>query len=639
MLRAVALALLLAYASSPDPARADARGGESAHAIARSVFAALRCNAVQLFRAQRDDCAKRGPARALALVEDVVALAWGANAPAPAPALELTMADAIQCQLAIAVGVGRYVRRNLSARDWGRPARAAGHTAGRSLDVIERSCEVEVRRSRRGVVLPSVGAQCAAAVGEPGARVDAPALRRCLERLLSLWIDRHRSGSLALRPNIVLILTDDQRWDSIDALHSPDAEPVMRAVAERIAGAGLRFTDAFVTTPICAPSRASVMTGQYTHNHGVEFNLVYLGGGAPALDDSSTIATWLHGAGYRTGKYGKYLNRYTALWDPQSAPPYVPPGWDDWRVFDSDGGGEYYGFSLVENGAVVAYPERYSTDVLADHALAFIDESVETGRPFFVMFTPSAPHDPHVPADRHQGSFDAAPAWIPPSSFEDDVSDKPRWIRSLSGFSPELFEAVMTKRARELETLQAVDEFVDRLMDRLAAHGIADDTVVILTSDNGSAWGEHRYDSKACEYEECLRVPLLVHYPRMTPLPRETATTALNIDLAPTLAELAGVPIPSQVDGRSLVRVLDGTDRDGADEFLFERYANRRAIAFAGIHDRRWKYLELPHTRERELYDLVNDPYELENLAESPALAGLVGVMRARLLSLRPDWE
>lgn len=622
-MRGIALAglLLATQLLHASPAAASSPAGETsaARAFDRSLSQVLRCHALRMLWERARCRTTPPPAGTAPLLDDIVALSFGSGAPATGLLRSSTtqgerMLAPLRCQLAIAAAVRRYVRRSFALQESGVARETAASRSEPSLAAIESRCRVVVRQSRGGVVLPAVGAQCAAAVGAPGSRVDVDALRGCLGRLLGYWIERASAFPEPLRPNIVLIVTDDQRWDSLDTTHSPDGEPVMRAVAEHLAGAGIAFRNAFATTPVCTPSRASILTGQYAFHHGVRWNNPAHGGGAPALDDSSTLATWLHDAGYRTGHYGKYLNYYTALWDPDREAPYVPPGWDDWRVFNSIGNGQYFDYELIENGAVVAYDD-YSTDVLADKALDFVEENLEAGEPFFVLFSPSTAHKPYVPAPRHASTFAGLPGWVPPNASRDHPG----------------FADFMLERARQLEMLQAVDEFVDALIETLAAHGAQEDTAIVLVSDNGIAWGEHGTNAKNCQYEECLRIPLIVRYPRLVPLPRETESLVRNIDLAPTLAELAGASPPEGRDGRSLVRALDGTDRSEIGDFLFESYSG---FSFSGVRGAEWKYVEVfgsPH----ELYDLVADPYELDNRLDDPQLADRVEAMRGRLLDLR----
>ncbi len=621
-----------------DASAAPAPAQRTALAVTWELSRALHCGESLRWRGPRPsalDIELTQSAREL--IEDVRLLVCGADDLPATSSWDRRPRSQERCQQAIAAAAARYVGLNLVLREHGVPRKRVERLLRRIFAPVERRCHVRVRETRSGAVVPSVGRQCAPAIGSPGERVEAEALRRCLESLLAHWANRASSSPEPLRPNIVFIMTDDQRWDSIDSTHSKDGEPAMKAVSRELAAAGMNFREAYVTTPVCSPSRVAALTAQYAHNNGV-FRNVGRGGGAPALDDTSTLATWLHDAGYRTGFFGKYLNQYTELWDPEIDPPMVPPGWDEWRTFDSDGGGKYYNYRMIENGDVVSYgsAERdYSTDVIARQALEFIDESVASGQPFFAFFNPSTPHWPYLPASRHLGLFHDLPPWAPPNFFEVDVSDKPAIIQRQLPLTYVGLLNVWATRRLQLDMLQAVDEFVGALMDKLREHGIEDDTAIVYFSDNGQAWGEHRWTSKACAYEECLRVPLVIRYPRLVPLPRDESGLVLGIDIAPTLVELAGATLPPGRDGRSLVRVLDGTDRESRKEFFFESYAGD--WSYNGIHTGDWKFAGYL-SGERELYDLVNDPYELENLAYRPEHFELVIRMYLRILDYRSDF-
>jgi arylsulfatase A-like enzyme len=275
--------------------------------------------------------------------------------------------------------------------------------------------------------------------------------------------------------------------------------------------------------------------------------------GAVAFDDTATLATALQAAGYRTGLMGKYLNDYDKLWTSGQA-PYVPPGWDDWRVFQVT---RNYGYTLIENGASVAYgynSTSYATDVLRAKAVQFIDDSVAAAQPFFLTLSVYSPHTPAQPATRHVGSFAGLLPFRPPSYNEADVSDKPSWFSAYGLFPATKMAETDAVRIGQLEMLQSVDEAVGGnaalgitgVMDALRAHQIQDQTIVIFMSDNGFLWGEHRLRAKPYAYDEDLRVPMLVRYPRLVPLARVEDGVALTIDVAPTVAELAGAPSPGR---------------------------------------------------------------------------------------------
>jgi arylsulfatase A-like enzyme len=294
---------------------------------------------------------------------------------------------------------------------------------------------------------------------------------------------------------------------------------------------------------------------------------------------------------------------------------------------------------MVENGDVVPYgilEPTYSTDILARQAAQFIAEAASDDRPFLAYISTAAPHFPWNPAPRHRGLFAGVEIWLPPSFYEADVSDKPLFVRSLQ---VDFIQMLGTQSVRklQLEMMLSVNQMVTALMDQLEDMAIADDTIVIYTSDNGQAWGEHRWKTKGCPWEECLRVPLIIRYPRLAPLARAEERMALNIDLAPTLAELAGIEPPEGRDGTSLVRVIDATAREWREDFFVESLLNVPP-PYVIVRDERWKYVQYAHG-EHELYDLESDPWELENRAYDADQAERVDSMTQRLGELWPGWE
>lgn len=441
------------------------------------------------------------------------------------------------------------------------------------------------------------------------------------------------------RPNIVVILTDDQRRDEIE--HMP-------TLMQRLAGEGLRFDNAFVTTPLCCPSRASVLTGLYAHNHGIK-----LLGGAPIFDARSTLATWLHEAGYRTALIGKYMN------DNGQLAPRVPPGWDTWVTFADRPwsylkAAMYYDYRLNENGVMVTRghaPEDYSTDVLRDLAVGFVRENAT--RPFLLLFTPFAPHLPAIPAPRDAGRFAELALPSAPSFQEADTEDKPAYVavarrlagRTVRGKPHDQAADVRAQRIAVLESLLAVDDAVAAILDTLEELGLSRDTLVVYTSDNGVLWGEHWLMGKSVPYEEAIRVPLIVRYPRMTQGPRRDEHLVLNLDLAPTLAELAGVPVPRQLDGRSLVPLLRAETVNATDQwrsdFLIESFSTI-PVPQRAVRSERWKYVRNDSNPPfEELYDLTRDPHEMENLLvlapADPTHRDAAAAMRARLQALEHE--
>jgi N-acetylglucosamine-6-sulfatase len=442
---------------------------------------------------------------------------------------------------------------------------------------------------------------------------------------------------LPSRPNFVLIVTDDQDAASMRA---------MPRVQERLARRGVTFANMFVANPICCPSQVSILTGQYSHNNGILHNVPPQGGFRKFVDlggDRSTLATWLHDAGYLTGRVGKYLVGYPI------GSTYVPPGWDAWHS-TFEGFSPYFNYALNENGAVVPYgarPEDYITDVLGRRAVEFLaDAEAVDDQPFFLVFSPTAPHGgsgpngPPTPAPRHQGLFAGATAPRTPSFNEADVSDKPAAIRNRPPLTAAQIAALDREHQLRLEALQAVDEAVERIVDALDALGELEDTYILFTSDNGYHLGQHRlFDGKGNAYEEDIRVPLIVRGPGV-PEGETLDHLALNIDFAPTVCELAGV-IPGRVpDGRSLAPLLArGTPppHDWRNDFLVEIYRIPGGPVDIGepglaLRTRHELYAEYA-SGFREFYRLHQDPDQLENAASS-AGAGYLKKLSRRLAEL-----
>ncbi len=434
-------------------------------------------------------------------------------------------------------------------------------------------------------------------------------------------------------PNSLLILADDMDMTHVQYM------PLLR---KHLGARGTTFENAFTTYSVCAPSRASILTGQYAHNHGLLENRPPRGSFRKFFGDgreSSTIATWLRAAGYRTGLIGKYINYYPQ----QRNQGYVPPGWDDWRgFFDFLSMAEnraYYGYDMNENGKVVRYGdevEDYQTDVLRDKALDFIARTGDD-QPFFLYLAPFAPHAPVTPAERHQRLFPDLKAPRGPSYNEEDVSDKPAWVQAQPPMTPEVMQATDELFKRRVQSLQAVDEMIDALVKALESRSLLEDTFIVFSSDNGFQFGGHRMDhGKGDAYDESIRVPLLVRGPGVA-AGRSEPALALNIDLAPTFAAIAGAQPPESVDGRSLLRLLTGKEqqRQWRSEFLVELYSRDETgiSEYAALRSLEHLYVEYA-TGERELYDLKQDKHQLASLHEQ-ADPALVERLSARLRDLK----
>lgn len=430
------------------------------------------------------------------------------------------------------------------------------------------------------------------------------------------------------KPNVILILTDDLDFPLVPYL------PQMQTL---IADQGAEFTNYFVTAPLCCPSRASMIRGQYPHNTNILENAPGFRNFYRNQYEDETIAVWLNRAGYKTALVGKYLNGYPVT----AGDNYVPPGWTDWFGFyhhgpESDEGGYYFNYTLNENGTLVNYgyaPEDYNTDVLRRKSVGFIEKSMSEGDPFFLLISTTAPHGPSIPAPRHEGIIKDLEYPQKPS-FQ-VLDGKPEIVLEKATIPGEEFEwydanAFFTDRAA---TLLAVDEMIVEIVQTLEQAGQLDNTYIIFTSDNGFHMGEHAFSGgKGLPYVEDVNVPFFIRGPGIEPGTTVTQLTA-NIDLAPTIVDIANGKTADFVDGRSFLPLLraDGSSvPDWRKGLLIEAgYTNRdsRALIFRSVRTQEFLYVEFVDGTV-EFYDQVADPYEMTNLApslDSAALSALNG--------------
>ena len=451
------------------------------------------------------------------------------------------------------------------------------------------------------------------------------------------------SGPPAARPpNVVFILVDDLRWDDLAVAGHPFAET---PAIDQLAREGTRFLNAFATTPLCSPSRAAILTGQYVHTNGIIDNT--------ARDSAShrlgTFAIPLAQAGYQTGFFGKWH-----MGNDDSA----RPGWTHWVAMK--GQGEAINPKLNVDGERIDAP-GYVTDVLTDYALRFMERS--RGRPFLLFLAHKALHPNvaqrddgsvaplagqgagFVPADRHRGRYAQAVVPRRPNATA-PVRRKPALQRAIAGLPP-VGPATGTpdEDVRDrLEMLLGVDESVQRIRQALAEMGELDNTVVIVTSDHGYFYGEHGLnEERRLAYEETARIPLVIRFPRVAPAGSTPAQLVQVIDLAPTILELAGVADTVLRQGASLVPLLTGSATSWRRSVLLEYYSDRvfprmLNMAYQAVRTEQHKYidyLELPGMDE--LYDLEADPFELENLIGTPAGDRLLPVLQAELTRLQRE--
>lgn len=349
------------------------------------------------------------------------------------------------------------------------------------------------------------------------------------------------------RPNVIVVVTDDQTADTLPT--DPPAMPWLQAQLADPSTGWIRFPEAIAATPMCCPSRATLLTGLIDRHHGVTSNE----DGAD-LDETDTLATWLHDAGYTTGLVGKYLNGYP--WD---RGPYVPPGWDRWFAKTNDAlATTYEGYGVVDQGVWRRYgtmPGDYVTDVLGREAVDFV-RSAPRDRPWFLYMASPAGHAPWTPAPRHTGVLAGDPPEPPSEAVLNDVGDLPTWVQALPPIDEARADEIETDRVRARETLIAVDEQLRAVWQAVVARGEQDRTVVFFVSDNGFHFGEHRWVGKQTPFEPSIRIPFVVRSPWVDGV--TDATLVSTIDVAPTIADLARVTPSPAVDGIGLTEVILG---------------------------------------------------------------------------------
>jgi N-acetylglucosamine-6-sulfatase len=438
------------------------------------------------------------------------------------------------------------------------------------------------------------------------------------------------AAAAAGKPDIIVFLLDDARAD--DFAYMPIAQ-------SQLAAKGTTFTNGYVVNPLCCPSRASILTGQYSHSTDIYDNGGVQGGFKTFKTlgkDRSTVATWLAAAGYRTALIGKYMNGYNL-----GKVPYVPPGWNTWRgmaIGNNENLGGYYDYTLSVDGTAQTYGSAetdYSTDVFADIATNIIT-TTPANQPLFLYMGMRPPHTPSTPALRHATSCKTATPLRTPSFNEADISDKPKWVPRQLLDSADILQ-MDRRHKRHCQSLQAADEALRDVLDALQATGRLSNAMIILLSDNGVGLGEHRWETKKDPYEGSLKMPFVVRYDPITGgIARQVPALALNIDIAPTAAALAGVAAPG-AEGRSLVAALTGTPADWRQDFLAEHWEPTTSGGYihpwCQVHTERYKYTRYA-TGEEELYDLQTDPYELTSKHADPAYAALKQALRSRLVQL-----
>jgi len=508
----------------------------------------------------------------------------------------------------------------------------------------------------------------------------------------ALAIALNESGAIAAvpsrRPNVIFILTDDQDMDEMyQTFTNPQGHqvPVMRNTLRLLGRGGVTFANYYVSDSLCAPSRATYLTGAYAHNNGVKGNNPEIGndGAYPTFIHSPAehhnLAIWLQEAGYRTIHIGKFLNQYGE--PPYSTPTEEPPGWSDWETLNNESSTHhFYGYTLNVNGALqgpfgnldyeprdpvtcpqYAPPEsggcNYQTDVLTQRAQEQINTSTQLGQPFYMALDYITPHgDFHPPAGpepatRYYGSLASVRVPEKPNFNEANVSDKPSFIRNLPRLNPSQIHEIEVEYQKELESLRSVDDGVQQIVETLKRDGQLSNTYIFYTSDNGYFEGEHRIKrSKFLPYESSTHLPLLVRGPGLKP---DTTSDALvaNVDLAPTILQIAQAHADQTLDGFSMLPYAEHPRRLSKGAVLLESFFGSSSdeaeaaaestksnsappISYVGIRVGPYKYIEYVDG-ETELYDMQTDPYELSSQIDNPDFFSVRNYLAAQLSLLR----
>ena len=427
--------------------------------------------------------------------------------------------------------------------------------------------------------------------------------------------------------NVIFILIDDMRFDSMSCMGHPFLKTPN---LDRLAKGGMFFNHAYVTTSLCSPSRASIMSGQYAHTHGVMNNSTLL----PA--DTATFPIELQKSGYDTAFIGK--------WHMGGSTAEPRPGFNHWISFR--GQGVYNNPTFNINGKSVPR-QGYMTDILTDYASDYIKQDKD--KPFFMYLSHKAVHADFYPAERHKDAYSDVKIDYPDSmaNTEENYKGKPQWVKrqrhSWHGVDYMYHDHTYFDRfiIDYNRTMLAVDDSIGRLMDTLEEQGILDDTLILFMGDNGFLHGEHGLIDKRCMYEESIRVPLLAHCPNMIKPDSKTDRIALNVDIGPTILEAAGVSTPESMQGESFLPILKGEDPEWREAMLYEYFWEEsfpQTPTVFGVRTEKYKYMHYHGVFDlNELYDLENDPKEMNNLIDDPAHFEVRKDMQKRLTKLLKD--
>jgi N-acetylglucosamine-6-sulfatase len=447
------------------------------------------------------------------------------------------------------------------------------------------------------------------------------------------------------KPNFLFILVDDQPYDAVGF---SNRYPFLKTPnIDKLAKQGVNLENFFVTQSICSPSRASFLTGTYPHIHGVNQNNKYVD---PDWENYAPYSTHLQNSGYETAHIGKIHMAW------KRGKEHIRPGFDYW--FSFIGQGQYFDPKVNDNGVEMKL-EGYMTDILTDKTIDWLKNKRDPNKPFSLNLWHKAVHERHLPAPRHKDLYKNEDLPTPPyDTHKETFKGKPEWLRRKTyGFKwnendkipdelPEITWPINKQKYMQLlRSLIAVDESLGQVIKTLDEMGELENTVIIYSSDNGYFMGEHTFLDKRLAYENSMRVPMIIRYPKLITKNSIVKEQCLNIDIAPTILDLAGVKKPSYMQGESMVKLISGKkDKSWRKSMLFEYYVDD-AWPYAGPNQvavRTNKYKLIDNFLEDdidELYDLVNDPGEMKNLINDDNYNNVEKELREESIKLQKKYK
>ncbi len=453
------------------------------------------------------------------------------------------------------------------------------------------------------------------------------------------------SQKIEKKPNFLFILVDDQPYDAVGF---SNRYPFLKTPnIDKLAKEGVNIENFFVTQSICSPSRASFLTGTYPHIHGVNQNNKHVD---PDWQNYAPYSTHLQNSGYETAHIGKIHMAW------KRGKEHIRPGFDYW--FSFIGQGQYFDPKVNDNGVEMKL-EGYMTDILTDKTIDWLKNKRDPNKPFSLNLWHKAVHERHLPAPRHKDLYKNEDLPTPPyDTHKETFKGKPEWLRRKTyGFKwnendkipdelPEITWPINKQKYMQLlRSLIAVDESLGQVIKTLDEMGELENTVIIYSSDNGYFMGEHTFLDKRLAYENSMRVPMIIRYPKLITKNSIVKEQCLNIDIAPTILDLAGVKKPSYMQGESMVKLVSGKkDKSWRKSMLFEYYVDD-AWPYAGPNQvavRTNKYKLIDNFLEDdidELYDLINDPGEMKNLINDDNYNNVEKELREESIKLQKKYK